>query len=187
VIHRLSIHFFGLGGPLVYHLWGRPLGEVAPVRGRSPHHHNPQTNDNCARPDKSLCSPFSHRVSEVERLYGRDPPADLFTDYARRVSEQIAAVWPRCAALGLDVVLDLNFWSRGERDEARARAAAMGAPARLYRLACSDEEAWRRIEKRNARSDGGLFIARSTFELLKARFEALDPDEERVEIGGEAG
>ena len=45
-------------------------------------------------------------------LYGRDPPTELFSDYAARVSDQIDAIWPRCLELGLDVVLDLNFWTR---------------------------------------------------------------------------
>jgi hypothetical protein len=44
------------------------------------------------------------------------------------------------------------------RDEARA----LGADVCLYRLACSDEEAWRRIERRNADLTSGLFIARNT-------------------------
>jgi predicted kinase len=118
----------------------------------------------------------------VARLYGSDPPADLFVEYHRRVSEQIASLWPRCVELGIDVVLDVNLWSRRERDETRARAAAVGADSHLYRLACSDDEAWRRIEKRNRDLRGGLFIARATFEFLKERFEPLSSDEERIEI-----
>lgn len=98
------------------------------------------------------------------------------------MSDQIVSVWPRCAELGLDVVLDLNFWSRRQRDETRTRIAEMGADPRLYRLARTDQEAWRRIEKCNADPQGGLFIARATFEALKDRFEPLDPDEERIEI-----
>ena len=121
------------------------------------------------------------------RLYGEDPPADLFAEYHRRVSEQIASLWPRCAELGIDVVLDVNFWSRRERDDTRARAAAVGANSRLYRLACSDDEAWRRIEKRNRDLRGALFIARETFELLKERFEPLDADEARIEVADSPG
>jgi hypothetical protein len=59
----------------------------------------------------------------------------------------------------------------------------MGAQSRLYRVTCSEEEAWRRIERRNADLKGSLFIARSTFEMLKARFEPLGSDEECIEIG----
>jgi len=116
------------------------------------------------------------------RLYGIDPPAERFADYAERVSPQIDAVWPRCVELGLDVVLDLDFWTRQGRDTARSRAQALGAAVRLYRLACPDEIAWQRIASRNAARDtGSLFIARTTFETLKTRFEHLDADEEREE------
>ena len=119
----------------------------------------------------------------MARLYGTDPPPEIFPEYFRRVSDQIASVWPRCVELGCDVVLDLNFWSRRQRDETRARIAEIGADSRLYRLACSDEEAWRRIENRNADLRGSLFISRSAFDALKKRFEPLLPDEERTEIG----
>ena len=78
---------------------------------------------------------------------------------------------------GVDVVLDLNFWSRAQRDEVRARAVALGANVRLYRLTCSDDEAWRRIEARNVERGGSLHISRATFETLQRRFEPLDDDE----------
>jgi len=118
----------------------------------------------------------------MARLYGTDPPLEHFSEFYRRVSEQIGAVWPRCLELGLDVVLDLGFWSRSQRDETRAQIARIGAEVRLYRLSCSDEHAWQRIERRNADLNGSLFIARNTFEVLKGRFEPLANDEPRVEV-----
>jgi predicted kinase len=121
----------------------------------------------------------------MARLFGNDPRADQFADNARRVSEQIETLWPRCAKLGVDVILDLNFWSREQRDRTRAIAASIGADAKLYRLACSDEEAWQRIEKRNQALSSGLFIAKSTFEALKARFEPLKSDEDRIDIAAD--
>ena len=114
-------------------------------------------------------------------LYGQDPPAERFAELARRVSALIDAQWTRCLALGLDVVVDLAFWSRAQRDATRAQVAALGGRARLYDLAVSDEEAWARVAKRNE-EPGALFIARSTFEALRARFEPLGTDEEREEI-----
>lgn len=119
----------------------------------------------------------------MARFYGIDPPVEHFADYSSRVSARIDSLWPRCLRLGLDVVLDLNFWTRRDRDAARMTAQSLGAAVRLYRLTCPDEVAWRRIERRNASLDGSsLFIARNTFEVLSAAFEPLDPDEEREEI-----
>lgn len=109
-------------------------------------------------------------------LYGQDPPAERFPEWFERVSRLIEAQWTRCLALGLDVVLDLNFWSRAQRDEARRRVEALGGRHRLYHLALPDEEAWARVERRNA-EPGALVIARSTFEALRARYEPLGPDE----------
>jgi predicted kinase len=63
----------------------------------------------------------------MARLYGEDPPVEHFADYYARVRSLIDSLWPRCLELGSDVVLDLNFWSRRERDEARRVVAAFGA------------------------------------------------------------
>ncbi|GLQ55713.1 AAA family ATPase [Devosia nitrariae] len=116
----------------------------------------------------------------MSRLYGEDPPADQFPDLYRRVSGLVAELWPKCVKLQVNVVLDLGFWSRTERDEVRRMAAAMGASSRLYALTCPDEVAWARIEQRNEALSGSLFISRATFELLKASFEPLADDEDAI-------
>lgn len=126
---------------------------------------------------------FSHD-EWMTRLYGDDPPVEHFQEFYRRVSQQLEEVWPRCLELGVDVVLDFGCWTRRERDALRAKIAAIGAEARLYRVTCSEEESWRRIEKRNIDLRGSLYIARNTFEILKHRFEPLGSDEERIEIPG---
>jgi predicted kinase len=126
---------------------------------------------------------FSHDEWMV-RLYGDDPPVEHFADFYRRIYEQVEEIWPRCLELGLDVVLDFGYWSRQERDATRAKIIALGAEARLYRLTCLEDEAWRRIEKRNANLQGSLLIVRNTFEVFKERFKPLDPYEARIEITG---
>ena len=118
------------------------------------------------------------------KLYGEDPPSEQFQVFFRRVSERIEFVWTRCVGLGLDVVLDLGFWSRKQRDDVRSIAAALGADVRLYRLGCLDEMAWLRIEQRNRSLTDSLFIARNTFVVLKDRFEPLGDDEARIEVSG---
>ena len=124
---------------------------------------------------------FSHD-EWMTRLYGDDPPVDQFPKFHQRVSKLIDDCWRRCVELGLDVVLDLGFWSRRQRDEIRATAVALGAGARLYRLECPEDEAWGRIEKRNLHLDGSLLIVRNTFDMLKSRFEPLGDDEDRIEV-----
>jgi len=118
---------------------------------------------------------FSHDDWMVA-LFGTDPDAARFPEWAARVHALIDAVWPRCLAAGVDVVLDLAFWTRARRDAARARVAALGATARLYVVACDPEEAWARVARRNA-EPGALHVSRETFDLLRGRVEPLAADE----------
>lgn len=118
------------------------------------------------------------------RLYGEDPPSEHFQIFFGRVSERMEFVWTRCVGLGLDVVLDFNFWSRKQRDDVRSIAALLGVDVRLYRLSCPDEVAWARIEQRNRSLTASLFVARNTFVVLKERFEPLGDDEAWIEVSG---
>jgi predicted kinase len=85
----------------------------------------------------------------MSRLYGTDPPLEHFATYHRNVWSLMQDTWVRCLALGLDVVLDMNFWRRSDRDAARSAVAGLGATCKLYDLKCSESETWRRIDARN--------------------------------------
>lgn len=123
---------------------------------------------------------FTHDEWMV-RLYGSNPPPDVFPDYARRVFSQMEEVWARCLTLKINVILDFGFWSRVERDHVRGRVAAHGGTAVVYSLSCPEDLAWARIERRN-HQPGNLFISRNTFDLLKERFHPLAPGEERIVV-----
>ena len=126
---------------------------------------------------------FSHD-EWMTRLYGDNPPIEDFADFYQRVYEQVEEIWPRCLELGIDVVLDFGFWTRQVRDDTRAKISALGAQARLYRLTCSEDEVWRRVEKRNTDLQGSFLIDRNAFDAFKERLEPLDPDEAHTEIAG---
>jgi predicted kinase len=129
---------------------------------------------------------FSHD-EWMARLFGEDSPAELFQVRRERVWDLMATQWTRCLELGLDVVLDLGFWARAERDAVRAQVTALGAGYRLYALACPEDQAWARIETRNRDLAGSLLITRNTFEALKSRFESLSDDETCVRVDVFAG
>lgn len=112
----------------------------------------------------------------MARLYGEDPPADTFQDRAAAILDIMQPIWLRCLSLGLDVVLDYGFWSRAERDRVRAAVEGIGATPVLWAVSCSDEEARKRIALRNE-AHHSLYIAPTTFDLLKTRVEHLDIDE----------
>ena len=122
----------------------------------------------------------------MQKLYGDDPPERQFAELAERVSSLMEEQWRRCLEVGVDVVLDFGFWSRAERDRLRASIIQRGASVRLYRLTCPDSVAWQRIQARNTSLERGLYIAPNTFEVLKARFEPLDDDEDRIEVAEDA-
>lgn len=117
-------------------------------------------------------------------LFGDDPPENHFAEYAQRVSIVMEAMWTRCITLNTNVVLDFGFWSRRERDRVRSMVAEIGGKPVLYHVSCADDIAWRRVEKRNERLEGTLYIAPNTFQLLRARFEPLDADETRIVVAG---
>lgn len=110
-------------------------------------------------------------------LHGTDPPENLFGQLRAPVEQIINDLWPRVLAAGADVILDFGFWSRTDRDDARERAAAVGATTKLYVLQCSDEVALERCHARNQNLQGSLHIADNTFERLKQRVQPPDEDE----------
>lgn len=116
----------------------------------------------------------------MARLFGEDPPAEIFQEKVSAIRELLEPIWIRCLALGVDVVLDYGFWRRAERDHTRQVVKGLGAKAVLYRLMCDDQEARSRVARRNGRGSS-LYIAPATFDLLRHRFEPLGAEEDRVE------
>ncbi|WP_420597352.1 AAA family ATPase [Deinococcus sp.] len=114
-------------------------------------------------------------------LYGQDPPEELFDIYRFRVLAVIRSCWTRALEVGVPVVLDEGFWTRFERDELRAEAAAQGAPLILYALDTPEAVARERIRRRNL-EPGSLYITENTYDLFRSRFERLGPDETHVVI-----
>ena len=116
----------------------------------------------------------------MARLFGEDPPAETFQDRVAAINDIMQPIWLRCLSLGLDVVLDYGFWSRDERDRVRSAVEGIGATHVLWAVSCSDDEARERIALRNEAAHRSLYIASTTFDLLKARVDPLDMDEPHV-------
>lgn len=74
-------------------------------------------------------------------------------DHDRRHGAVEALMWEVAAAvlrLGGNVILDFGFWSRKERDEARAWAAELGAAAVVHYAPVPHDELVRRVQARRA-------------------------------------
>lgn len=101
-------------------------------------------------------------------------------DEAKRAAVE-AVQWEiaaRALSMGVDVVLENGFWSRDERDEFRARAAAAGAGTRLHFLDVPREELLRRLALRNATLPPDTFhVTEAQLDLWSTWFEPPTPDE----------
>ena len=114
----------------------------------------------------------------MRRLFGEDPPEGEFPLRAAQISELIWETARRVLATGTDVVLDMGFWTRSSRDEARRLLSSFDVEPRLYAFECSVSEARARVLARTALLPAGaLRITERTFEALAARMEPMAPDE----------
>ena len=75
------------------------------------------------------------------------------------------------------MILDFGFWSRELRDDARRRAAEIGAEVRLYHIYCPDDLARVRCLTRTDRESQGYYIDIAAYDALLALFEPLGTDE----------
>ena len=101
-------------------------------------------------------------------------------DEAKRVAVE-AVQWEIAAQalkLGIDVILENGFWSRSERDDYRARAAAIGADTRIHFLDVPRDELLRRLALRNSALPPDTFrVNKAQLDLWLGWFEPPTPDE----------
>jgi predicted kinase len=105
-------------------------------------------------------------------LYGDEldqATLDGVRDPVENMQWQVAA---RALQLGVNVILDFGFWGRGERDEYRARAAALGAQSKICFLDVSHAELSARLVARNANLPSGTFhVSQEQLDLWDGWFE----------------
>lgn len=99
-----------------------------------------------------------------------------------RVRDPVEAMqWQVAAAalkLGVDVILDFGFWGRGERDDYRARATALGAETVICFLEVSHAELSARLAARNANLPPGTFhVSQAQLDLWWIWFQPPTTDE----------
>ena len=132
------------------------------------------------------CVPLSHD-DWIVGLLGPQPSSEDFQWFAAPVHELLWRQAEKIVRAGTDVVLDFGFWTRAERDAARARVQRMGARPVLYAFECTAEQAWGRISRRNASAAGSaLHISEATFCVLAAQVEPLMPDEPFILVNADA-
>lgn len=120
----------------------------------------------------------------VAVLYGSEEGSVRdFADVLSRVEMVMEPLWVRWLQAGVDVVLDLGFWSREKRDHVRESVVRSGGTVELLSVVCDREMAWGRVDQRNGRLDGGsVQVSRATFDALRSEVEQLAPDEPHREV-----
>lgn len=114
----------------------------------------------------------------IARLFGTGltPPAlDWCRDPVEALQWEVAE---RALTLGVNVVLDFGFWSRGEREEFRSRAAALGARSELRFLDVPRAVLSARLAARNADLPPYTFrVTEAQLDLWWGLFEPPGTDE----------
>ena len=114
----------------------------------------------------------------IIRLHGDDPATARNEAIRNGVEAALLDLAVRVLSLGVDVVLDFGVWSRSEREEFRARAAALGARSELHFLDIPLDELIARVAARNTDLPPGTFaIDEAEMRLWATWFERPDADE----------
>ena len=114
----------------------------------------------------------------IVRLFGNQltlPTLDWCRDPVETVQWAVAE---RALSLGINVILDFGFWTRGEREEFRSRASALGARSEVHFLDVGREILSERLAQRNACLPEYAFqVTEAQIDLWWALFEPPTPDE----------
>ena len=110
----------------------------------------------------------------VETLYGDEIRIDDFLKYFARVSDLVWSLSCKLLQNEQDVILDIGFWSRASREEAKERLSKIGADYKMYYVTCAEEEIKRRLLLRNS----SLWADEKTIIERKALFEEPNSDED---------
>ena len=109
---------------------------------------------------------------------GHDPWDD---EFRVRIEAQLWALTQELLAQGQSVILEWGHWGRGERDEKRRAARALGVGVELHYLDAPLEELIARAERRNTTGEWSAApMTRAHFQQWAAAFQA--PDEEELRL-----
>ena len=112
-------------------------------------------------------------------LHGENLPTTGLAELQGRIEGLIWQMTERLVARDIEVVLDLGFWTRASRDDARRRVAGMGAEPFFYRMICPDSLARQRTVGAPA---GALVVDGASWDSFQSRFEPMGSDESAISI-----
>jgi predicted kinase len=123
----------------------------------------------------------------MTNLFAADAPVPLTFDWAiERVGRCETQIWQTglaALAAGRDIVLDLGFTTREQRDRFRGLAGEEGHGVRLHHVTAGRAERLARVRARNEdHSEVFAFaVTDGMFDFMEDRFEVPAPDEDALE------
>jgi len=123
----------------------------------------------------------------MQTLFSQDMTTLDFTwmmERVNRCSDQIWQVSEQVLAINGNVVLDLGFTTKEQRDSFSNRARALGITPEVHYLDAPQEIRKQRVEQRNTEKDPAVYAFEVTdmmFNFMEPRFEV--PDKEELKNG----
>lgn len=123
----------------------------------------------------------------MQTLFSKDMGTLDFTwmmERVNRCSDQIWQVSEQILAIDGNVILDLGFTTKEQRDVFTNRAKELGINAEVHYLDATKETRKQRVDQRNIEKDPAVFsfeVTNMMFDFMEPRFEI--PDREELEYG----
>ena len=127
---------------------------------------------------------FSHDEWFV-KLYGQNPPEERFDELFNNVGDLLWQQAMATLAVGMDVILDIGFWTLEDREYARERVSSAGGIPKFYKISCPMDLMRERTLKRSENPPlDSFWIDGPAFDKLLARYQPMGESEDFVEIDG---
>jgi len=109
-------------------------------------------------------------------------------DRIQRCQLQIRQTAEQILACGHDVVMDMSFDTREQRDRYRTWAINLEMDSRLHYVKADPAIRWQRTQQRNRdRNEVFVFeVTKPIFDFMEQRFEEPGPDEQPMEVTSDA-
>lgn len=116
-------------------------------------------------------------------LFGQDA-GDMLDTYVERTESYLFEKSVQIIETGINVILDWGFWTKKERDYAKEFYRSRGIECELHYISISDEEWYRRLEKRNRAVEAGECPAYYVDDGLAAKFASIfeAPSEDECDV-----
>lgn len=106
---------------------------------------------------------------------------DLLDVYVEKLEQYFFQKTVEIVETGINVVLDWGFWTKTERDFAKEFYGSRGIEYEFHYISISDEEWYRRLNKRNksilAKKSNSYYVDEGLAEKFKSLFEIPSKDE----------